>query len=204
MNIKIKSPPPFLRVDYYQGLISSKIKKKDFLIHNNFKLRKNINKNKNNSKSIPQERKIFHYNNRNFINEIQSLNYREICNYSVQKMESDFFKLIYHFQIENISIRNKLNQNNSYKNLFNIKKLSNQEDLAFIEPKININEVIINQRSHRNMFFNKNLIESYHLKRSLLLKKNDLIKKSVTQNKLYKSMLNDTNKINEIFSLKHI
>ena len=54
------------------------------------------------------------------------------------------------------------------------------------------------------MFFNKNLIESYHLKRSLLLKKNDLIIKSVTQNKLYKSMLNDTKKINDIFSLKHI
>ena len=206
MNIKIKSPPSFLRVDYYKGLISSKIKKKDLLIKNNFKLRKNINKNKTHSKIFPQERKIYNYYNRNFLDEFQSFNSdRGTFNHSVQKMQNDFFKLIYPFKIENISFsRNKIYQNNSYKNLFNIKKLSNQENIRFIEPKININEVLINQRSHRNRFLNKYLLESYHLKRSLSFKKSDHIKKSLTQNKFYKSRLNDTNKINGIVSLKLI
>jgi hypothetical protein len=202
MKTKIKSPPPFLRVDYYKGLINTKIKKKDLL---NLKLRKNINKNKNYSKNNSQEKIIYNYNNINFFNDLNSFNSdRGNINHSLQKMQNDFFNLIYPFKIENISFGHKLNQNKSSKNLFNIKKLSNQEDIRFIEPKININDVLMNQRTNRNQFFNKYLIKNYHLKRSLLFQKNDFIKKSLTHNKFYKSMLNDSNQINGLFSLKYI
>lgn len=71
-----------------------------------------------------------------------------------------------------------MNKSYSNKTIFNNKQISNKEEIRYIKPKVNMNEVLHNQRKNRNFFQNKKLIQNYHLKSSLLLDKNEKIKKN--------------------------
>ena len=82
---------------------------------------------------------------------------------------------------------NILNKQFSHKTLINHKKIINEDDYRYLEPKINIDEILINQRNNRNFFKNKGLIRKYHLKRSLLL---DKISKNITLNPFPKPLEN--------------
>ena len=188
MNIKIKSPPPFIKVDYYKTMRKSKSQTKDLYMYNYHRIfNPFIPKIKSYINNIPKEPKIYYFNNNIIIN--NSLKVKEhFTNTSTQKknfnsfskgLEKELFDFIYPLQIQNISFKKPLHKHLSHKTLINTKKIINEDDYRYLEPKINIDEILINQKNNRNYFKNKNLIRKYHLKRSLLL---DKISKNITLN----------------------
>ena len=214
MKIKIKSPPALIKVNYYKGMIKSK--SQNYGNFYNFSPKKKLNpiipKITKYSKNIPKGPKIYYYNNQSKINvkEKDNINNNNI-NLSIEKnkfnsfskdFEKELFELVYPLKIKNISFRNNnelLHKHFSNKTIFKNKKNNNNDDLRYIEPKINVEEVLINQRKNRNYFQNKNLIRNYHLKRSLLLNKYDKIK-NLTQNKFIKYCFSNSPRYDIIYN----
>ena len=85
-------------------------------------------------------------------------------------LKKDIFELVYPLKIKKISFGNKLNKSYSNKTIFNNKQINNKEEIRCIKAKVNMNEVLQNQRKNRNFFQKKKLIQNYHLKRSFFLK----------------------------------
>jgi hypothetical protein len=85
MNIKIKSPPPFIKVDYYKTMRKSKSQTKDLYIYNYHRIfNPFIPKIKSYINNIPKEPKIYYFNNNIIIN--NSLKVKEhFTNTSTQK-----------------------------------------------------------------------------------------------------------------------
>ena len=195
MNIKLQSPPPFIRVDYYKGMKKSKSQIKELCFYNSQKiLNPIIPRIKNFKNNIPKEPKIYYFNNNSIVNSIKVRDH--FTNTSTQKknfksfskeLEKELYNFIYPLEIKNMSSKNILNKQFSHKTLINHKKIINEDDYRYLEPKINIDEILINQRNNRNFFKNKGLIRKYHLKRSLLL---DKISKNITLNPFPKPLKN--------------
>ena len=195
MNIKIKSPPPFIKVDYYKTMRKSKSQTKDLYIYNYHRIfNPFIPKIKSYINNIPKEPKIYYFNNNSIVNSIKVRDH--FTNTSTQKknfksfskeLEKELYNFIYPLEIKNMSSKNILNKQFSHKTLINHKKIINEDDYRYLEPKINIDEILINQRNNRNFFKNKGLIRKYHLKRSLLL---DKISKNITLNPFPKPLKN--------------
>ena len=209
MNIKIKSPPPFIKVDYYKTMRKSKSQTKDLYIYNYHRIfNQFIPKIKSYINNIPKEPKIYYFNNNIIIN--NSLKVKEhFTNTSTQKknfksfskeLEKELYNFIYPLEIKNMSSKNILNKQFSHKTLINHKKIINEDDYRYLEPKINIDEILINQRINRNSFKNKGLIKKYHLKRSLLL---DKIAKNIVLNPFSKP-LKSNSKLNLYYIEKEL
>ena len=159
------------------------------------------------------EQKIYFYNNKSRIR-INQVKKNHIFSSSTDKkdysyknynkiLKKDIFELVYPLKIKKISFGNKLNKSYSNKTIFNNKQINNKEEIRYIKPKVNMNEVLQNQRKNRYFFQNKNLIQDYHLKRSLLLEKNEKIKKQLNTFKKFplKPKVNSYYSPNEIFNI---
>ena len=208
MNIKIKSPPPFIRVDYYRGMKKSKSQIKELCFYNSQQiLNPIIPKIKNYTNNIPKEPTIYYFNNNSIINSIKLRDNftntytqkKEFKSFS-KEFEKELYDFIYPLEIKNISYKNTLHKQFSHKTLINHKKIINEDDYRYLEPKINIDEILINQRINRNSFKNKGLIKKYHLKRSLLL---DKIAKNIVLNPFSKP-LKSNSKLNLYYIEKEL
>ena len=208
MNIKIKSPPPFIRVDYYRGMKKSKSQIKELCFYNSQQiLNPIIPKIKNYTNNIPKEPTIYYFNNNSIINSIKVRDNftntytqkKEFKSFS-KEFEKELYDFIYPLEIKNISYKNTLHKQFSHKTLINHKKIINEDDYRYLEPKINIDEILINQRINRNSFKNKGLIKKYHLKRSLLL---DKIAKNIVLNPFSKP-LKSNSKLNLYYIEKEL
>ena len=208
MNIKIKSPPPFIRVDYYRGMKKSKSQIKELCFYNSQQiLNPIIPKIKNYTNNIPKEPTIYYFNNNSIINSIKVRDNftntytqkKEFKSFS-KEFEKELYDFIYPLEIKNMSYKNTLHKQFSHKTLINHKKIINEDDYRYLEPKINIDEILINQRINRNSFKNKGLIKKYHLKRSLLL---DKIAKNIVLNPFSKP-LKSNSKLNLYYIEKEL
>ena len=208
MNIKIKSPPPFIRIDYYRGMKKSKSQIKELCFYNSQQiLNPIIPKIKNYTNNIPKEPTIYYFNNNSIINSIKLRDNftntytqkKEFKSFS-KEFEKELYDFIYPLEIKNISYKNTLHKQFSHKTLINHKKIINEDDYRYLEPKINIDEILINQRINRNSFKNKGLIKKYHLKRSLLL---DKIAKNIVLNPFSKP-LKSNSKLNLYYIEKEL
>ena len=208
MNIKIKSPPPFIRVDYYRGMKKSKSQIKELCFYNSQQiLNPIIPKIKNYTNNIPKEPTIYYFNNNSIINSIKLRDNftntytqkKEFKSFS-KEFEKELYDFIYPLEIKNMSYKNTLHKQFSHKTLINHKKIINEDDYRYLEPKINIDEILINQRINRNSFKNKGLIKKYHLKRSLLL---DKIAKNIVLNPFSKP-LKSNSKLNLYYIEKEL
>ena len=208
MNIKIKSPPPFIRVDYYRGMKKSKSQIKELCFYNSQQiLNPIIPKIKHYTNNIPKEPTIYYFNNNSIINSIKLRDNftntytqkKEFKSFS-KEFEKELYDFIYPLEIKNISYKNTLHKQFSHKTLINHKKIINEDDYRYLEPKINIDEILINQRINRNSFKNKGLIKKYHLKRSLLL---DKIAKNIVLNPFSKP-LKSNSKLNLYYIEKEL
>ncbi len=208
MNIKIKSPPPFIRVDYYRGMKKSKSQIKELCFYNSQQiLNPIIPKIKHYTNNIPKEPTIYYFNNNSIINSIKVRDHftntytqkKEFKSFS-KEFEKELYDFIYPLEIKNMSYKNTLHKQFSHKTLINHKKIINEDDYRYLEPKINIDEILINQRINRNSFKNKGLIKKYHLKRSLLL---DKIAKNIVLNPFSKP-LKSNSKLNLYYIEKEL
>ena len=208
MNIKIKSPPPFIRVDYYRGMKKSKSQIKELCFYNSQQiLNPIIPKIKHYTNNIPKEPTIYYFNNNSIINSIKLRDNftntytqkKEFKSFS-KEFEKELYDFIYPLEIKNMSYKNTLHKQFSHKTLINHKKIINEDDYRYLEPKINIDEILINQRINRNSFKNKGLIKKYHLKRSLLL---DKIAKNIVLNPFSKP-LKSNSKLNLYYIEKEL
>ena len=120
-------------------------------------------------------------------------------------LKKDIFELVYPLKNKKISFGNKLNKSYSNKTIFNNKQINNKEEIRCIKAKVNMNEVLQNQRKNRNFFQKKKLIQNYHLKRSLLLDKNEKNKKKLIAFKKFplKPKINSYYSLNDIFNINY-
>ena len=166
-----------------------------------------IPKIKNYTNNIPKEPTIYYFNNNSIINSIKVRDNftntytqkKEFKSFS-KEFEKELYDFIYPLEIKNISYKNTLHKQFSHKTLINHKKIINEDDYRYLEPKINIDEILINQRINRNSFKNKGLIKKYHLKRSLLL---DKIAKNIVLNPFSKP-LKSNSKLNLYYIEKEL
>ena len=85
-------------------------------------------------------------------------------------LKKDIFELVYPLKNKKISFGNKLNKSYSNKTIFNNKQINNKEEIRCIKAKVNMNEVLQNQRKNRNFFQKKKINSELSFKKIFIVR----------------------------------